>query len=271
MREPYTIHLNIRLRPLAAVIGVLALALMLITPSAGYTQSNTNTQYFPETGHTLAFGFLDLYNRTGGLFMYGFPLTQEYDKFDMTDGKTYRYQLFERGRLRWSADTGAQVDPTFGTEMAAFNHANVGVELNPDPLPGQEKVPNYNSWLWQHWVWVNLAIQSETFYEGDLPVRTNLVTTGVAAHPTPTGDFYIWERVYNERMRGGTIGAEDYYDLSNVLYTMYFTYEGHALHYAWWRSVFGVTGSHGCVNEDLASAAFAWDYLTIGSLVHITY
>jgi hypothetical protein len=72
-------------------------------------------------------------------------------------------------------------------------------------------------------------------------------------------------------MTNGSIGAEDYYDLYNVLYTQYFTYEGHALHYAWWRSVFGVTGSHGCVNEDYDTALFAWNWLTIGSRVHIYY
>ena len=237
----------------------------------GVTPTTATSKYFPETGHTLQAGFYELYNKTGGLFIYGFPISQEYERLDLTDGKTYRYQLFERGRMRWSADTGATVDPNFGTEMAAFNHANVSVEMNPEPLPGQEKIPNYNSWDWEHWVDVNLSIQSETFYEGDLPIRSSLVTTGLPGHDTPTGDFYIWSRVYNEHMKGGSIGAGDYYDLYNVLYTMYFTYEGHALHDAWWRSVFGVTGSHGCVNQDLETSAFAWDYLTIGSRVHIHY
>jgi hypothetical protein len=236
-------------------------------PAVATTQTR---RYFEETGHTLNAGFFELYNRTGALFTWGFPLSEEY-QLTLSDGKTYMVQLFERGRMIWSPDTGAIVDPNFGTEMATFNKANVGVELNPDPLPGQAKIPDYNSWSWEHWIDVNLSIQTAVFYEGDIPVRTNLVTTGQPGYSTPTGTFYILSRVPNEHMRGGTIGADDYYDLYNVLYTQYFTYAGHALHYAWWRSYFGVTGSHGCVNMDLDTSEFAWNYLNIGSRVNVHY
>ena len=157
------------------------------------------------------------------------------------------------------------VDPGFSTEMASVNNVDVSVEINT------AKTPNYSSYLWEHWVDVNLSGQYETFFEGDVPVLSSYVTTGKTGHETPTGTFRILRLVANERMKGGSIGSEDYYDLDNVLYTMYFTWEGHALHYAWWRSVFGVTGSHGCVNEDYNTALFAWNYLTLGSRVQIHY
>jgi lipoprotein-anchoring transpeptidase ErfK/SrfK len=228
-------------------------------------------QYFSQTGHSLSAGFLDLYNKTGALFIWGFPLSEEYS-LTLSDGKVYTAQLFERGRMLWTAASGPFIDPNFGTDLLAFDKkVNSAVDLNPDPLPGQAKIPNYDTWAWEHWVDVNLATQSETFYEGDIPIRSNLVTTGKPGYSTPTGTFYINRRVYNEHMVGGSIGAEDYYDLYNVLYTQYFTYEGHALHYAWWRSRFGVTGSHGCVNQDLESSEFAWNWLTIGSRVNIHY
>lgn len=233
--------------------------------------NSTKTQkYFPETGHTLTGGFFDLYNRTGALFIWGFPLSEEY-QLTQPDGKVYTAQLFERGRMLWSKDTGAMIDAGFSSEVATLLKVNVAVDVNADPLPGQQKIPDYNSWAWEHWVDVNLATQSETFYEGDVPVRNNLVTTGKPGYSTPTGTFHILRRVYNERMKGGSIGSEDYYDLSNVLFTQYFTWEGHALHYAWWRSNFGVTGSHGCVNQDYASSEFAWNWMTIGSRVNIHY
>ncbi len=235
------------------------------------TIPNTATsRYFSETGHTLNAGFYNLYKQTGELFMWGFPISEEYS-LKLSDGKTYVAQLFERGRMLWTPEFGAVADPNFGTLMAALNKVNVAVELNPEPQPGQAKPPNYSSWAWEHWVDVNLAGQYETFYEGDIPVRTSYVATGKPGYDTPTGSFTINRRVYNERMRGGSIGAEDYYDLENVLYTQYFTYEGHALHYAWWRSTFGVTGSHGCVNQDYNTSEFAWNYLTIGSRVTIHY
>ncbi|MBN9386953.1 MAG: L,D-transpeptidase family protein [Chloroflexi bacterium] len=226
-----------------------------------------NTQvvkFFPETGHTVQQGFLNLYNSTGDLFMWGYPLTEEYTLVDNL-GKTWQTQLFEMGRMLWSPDTGAIIDPNFGTEMAALNNVDVSVNLNANNLPA------YSTNLWEHWVDVNLSGQYETFYEGDVPVLTSLVTTGTPNHATPTGTFHILRLVANERMRGGSVGAGDYYDLDNVLYTMYFTWEGHALHYAWWRSVFGVTGSHGCVNEDYNTAYFAWNFLTLGSRVQIHY
>ena len=233
--------------------------------------ANTKTQkFFSETGHLVANGFYDLYNKTGGLFVWGYPISEEYET-TAYDGQNYKAQLFERGRMLWSQETNSIIDPNFGTQMAATMGVDTSTELNPDPMPGQAKIPTYNSTDWAHWVDVNLTIQSETFYEGDVPVRTSLVTTGTTGHETPTGDFHILRLVYNEHMKGGSIGAGDYYDLYNVLYTMYFTDEGHALHYAWWRSRFGVTGSHGCVNEDLATSAFAWNFLSLGSLVHIHY
>lgn len=221
-------------------------------------------RYFPETGHTVQQGFLGLYNTTGDLFMWGYPLSEEYT-ITGNDGKTWITQLFELGRMRWSAETGVMVDPSFGTEMAALNNVDVSVDLNAD------KAPKYASSLWEHWVDVNLTGQYETFFEGDVPVRTSYVTTGTPANATPTGTFRILRLVANERMRGGSIGAGDYYDLDNVLFTMYFTWEGHALHYAWWRSVFGVTGSHGCVNQDYNTSFFAWNFLTLGSRVQIHY
>ncbi len=239
----------------------------------GWLQPLPNTPnrlYFPETGHTLGAGFLDLYNKTGGLFMWGYPLSEEFT-LTKADGSTYVSQLFELGRMLWTPTGGASPDPTFGSEMAVNNRAEVAPEVNLPAVAGGPTIPNYNTNAWEHWVDVNLSSQSETFYEGDLPVRTNLVTTGKPGHETPTGTFYINTRIYNEHMKGGAIGTDDYYDLDNVLFTQYFTYQGHALHYAYWRSRFGVTGSHGCVNEDYASAEFAWNWLFLGARVNIHY
>lgn len=227
--------------------------------------SNTATRrYFPQTGHILSAGFLNLYNNAGGLFSWGYPLSEEFSR-PLFDGKVYTLQLFERGRMAWRPDIGPEIDPHFGTDMANLLGADTAVELN------DARLPVYSTWAWEHWVDINLSRQNETFYEGDVPVRTNLVTTGKPGYSTPTGTFQILWRVYNEHMVGGSIGAGDYYDLYNVLYTQYFTGQGHALHYAWWRTVFGVTGSHGCVNQDYDSSLFAWNWLTIGSRVSIHY
>ena len=80
-------------------------------------------QYFVESGHKVSFGFLDLYNSTGGLQLWGYPLSEEYG-LTLLDGSSYTAQIFERGRMLWSGETGAMIDPNFGTLMANFNHAD---------------------------------------------------------------------------------------------------------------------------------------------------
>jgi lipoprotein-anchoring transpeptidase ErfK/SrfK len=118
---------------------------------------------------------------------------------------------------------------------------------------------------------VNLRTFKAVYYEGDIPVRTTTIISGKPGHETPVGTFKILWRVENEHMRGGSIGSEDYYDLYNVLYTQYFTYEGHALHYAWWRDTFGYQASHGCVNMNLEDSFFAWNFLNVGNRVNIHF
>jgi lipoprotein-anchoring transpeptidase ErfK/SrfK len=78
--------------------------------------------------------------------------------------------------------------------------------------------------------------------------------------------------VADETMTSAAIGADDYYVLTHVLYTQYFTEGGHALHLNYWRDdyYFGnVRSSHGCVGMRLADAKFFWDFATFGTRVEI--
>jgi lipoprotein-anchoring transpeptidase ErfK/SrfK len=57
-----------------------------------------------------------------------------------------------------------------------------------------------------------------------------------------------------------------------VLYTQYFTNEGHALHLNYWRPdhYFGrIPSSHGCVGMRLADAEFFWRFASIGTRIVI--
>ncbi len=119
------------------------------------------------------------------------------------------------------------------------------------------------------WIDVHLTQQLMTAYEGAKPVRTVVTTTGMSGWETPEGQFWITVRVPNETMRGGSLGAEDFFQLKDVLYTQYFTEEGHAIHYAWWRTpeTIGRPGSHGCLNTLLEEARFFWDWAAINTMV----
>lgn len=220
-------------------------------------------RFFKETGHTLVGRWREMWERNGGLDRFGFQLTEQFQR--NIGGLDYNVQLFERVEMRFREGQTDITLASLGYTVAILKDVNI------DGIAYDNKTLLYGPKLYEHWVDINLKTQTARFMEGDLVIRTNLITSGKRGYETPTGTFYIQRRVYNERMRGGTIGSDEYYDLSNVLYTQYFTAQGHALHYAWWRSQFGVPGSHGCINEDLATAKFAWDYLTIGSRIVIHY
>ncbi|MCA9879485.1 MAG: L,D-transpeptidase family protein [Thermomicrobiales bacterium] len=145
---------------------------------------------------------------------------------------------------------------------------NVGrnAPVLPTPIPADAPT-------WGQWLDINLTQQLMTVYDGATPLRTIVVTTGMAGWETPPGYFTIVSRVANETMTSGAIGAENFYRLDDVLFTQYFTDYGHALHFAWWRTkeTIGRPGSHGCINMLLDDSRFIWDWATIGTPILIHY
>ncbi|HEX2915104.1 MAG TPA: C39 family peptidase [Chloroflexia bacterium] len=57
--------------------------------------TDSNTLYFPQTGHTVANGFRTFWENNGGLQVFGYPISQEFDE----GGKVVQY--FERARLEY--------------------------------------------------------------------------------------------------------------------------------------------------------------------------
>jgi lipoprotein-anchoring transpeptidase ErfK/SrfK len=176
----------------------------------------------------------------------------------------YKAQDFERARMLLNADGSVLLD-NIGAMTPGI--AETSTEREANTL----KASVYSRKTVPRKVDVNLTTQTADFIEGDFQVRRSLITSGEWKYETPIGTFAIFSRVPNERMKNGKPGDPDYYDLSNVLYTQYFTPKGHALHYAWWRTTFGYRDSHGCINEDINTSRFAWDFLTIGDKVVIHY
>ncbi len=52
-------------------------------------------QYFPETGHSVHFAFLKFFRENGGIYIFGYPITQEV----IEDGKIVQY--FQRARFEY--------------------------------------------------------------------------------------------------------------------------------------------------------------------------
>jgi L,D-transpeptidase catalytic domain/Bacterial SH3 domain len=110
-------------------------------------------------------------------------------------------------------------------------------------------------------------------YEGGEPVRQFFAIKGVAKFPTPLGAWSIVRRVADETMDSTTIGiprnSPGGYFLQHVLYTQYFRDTGESLHYNWWSSAWGTSGSHGCLGLSLGDSKWLWDWATIGTPVYI--
>ncbi len=66
-------------------------------------QSEDTVHYFPETGHSVRFGFLDFFLATGGLQLLGYPISEE-----LADGDT-TIQYFQRGALRFQPGTSPAI------------------------------------------------------------------------------------------------------------------------------------------------------------------
>lgn len=114
--------------------------------------------------------------------------------------------------------------------------------------------------------WIDVTLTAPTImtaYEDGKPVFSALAIHGIAEWETPTGTFVIQSRVANERMRGPT------WDVSNVLFTQYFTGSGHSLHYNYWSSNWGYAGSHGCLGLNYDDSFWFWDWATLGTPVVI--
>lgn len=127
----------------------------------------------------------------------------------------------------------------------------------------------------EQWVDVNLTYQVAVAMIGGAWSHMAYVTTGRDGWETPPGQFRIVRRVANETMTSASLGIDDpndYYVLTDVLFTQYFTWEGHALHLNYWQpeSVFGAERtSHGCVGMRYDDAAYFWNHLQMGSRVVI--
>jgi hypothetical protein len=124
--------------------------------------------------------------------------------------------------------------------------------------------------------WIDADLQEPamlTAYEGSRVVLNTLAIKGTIANQTPTGTFSILRRVQDETMDSGTLGIDPHgpggYHLEHVLNTQYFTNDGASIHYNWWSSNFGYSGSHGCLGVDLQDSQFLWNWADIGTTVVI--
>ncbi|MDR2610153.1 MAG: L,D-transpeptidase family protein [Clostridiales Family XIII bacterium] len=112
----------------------------------------------------------------------------------------------------------------------------------------------------KRWAEVDLSDQIAYFYDGDMLMRTCVISSGAAAHKTQVGNFRVWAKVRKQDMSG-----PGYYT-KNVEWITYFD-GGIAFHYAYWHNSFGRPVSHGCINMKKDDAIFSYNFLQKGDKV----
>lgn len=122
----------------------------------------------------------------------------------------------------------------------------------------------------EKWIDIDLSNKTVTAYEGATVVRGPvLVVDGAAETPTVTGTYHVYLQYETQTMRGQNADGTDY-ETENVPWISYF-YAGYALHGAPWRSSWGYSGSHGCLNMPVGEAKWFYDWSEIGTTVTSHY
>ncbi|MGE3271256.1 MAG: L,D-transpeptidase [Chloroflexota bacterium] len=114
--------------------------------------------------------------------------------------------------------------------------------------------------------WIDVSLSSPTIvtaYEDGAAQYSAMAIHGIGGWETPYGTYRVMSRVANERMRGPG------WDVSNVLFTQYFTGSGHSIHYNYWSSNWGYAGSHGCLGMNYDDSLWFWNWATLGTPVDI--
>src|SRR5574338_929360 len=114
------------------------------------------------------------------------------------------------------------------------------------------------------WIDIDLSEHRVYAYEGDVIVNSFLVSTGVAATPTVTGEYKIYVKVRIQDMSG-----PGYY-LKDVPWVMFF-YEEYGFHGTYWHNNFGTPMSRGCVNLTVDDAAWLFSWASVGTVVNVHY
>lgn len=63
--------------------------------------SNPERDFYPESGHTLGGAFRWFWQSHGGLSVFGYPISEEFNEWDEASGQTYLVQYFERARFEY--------------------------------------------------------------------------------------------------------------------------------------------------------------------------
>ena len=178
------------------------------------------------------------------------------------------------GKTVNNADTVAKsITESFGSDKAytgTFETTAVKAEWKERTIAaGAENLP-YLAAPGEKWVDLNLSNKTVTAYEGATVVHGPVsIVDGAAETPTVTGTYKVYLQYESQTMRGENADGSPYV-AEDVPWVSYF-YSGYAFHGAGWRSSFGYSGSHGCVNMPVSEAQWIYNWVDTNTVVQSHY
>ena len=178
------------------------------------------------------------------------------------------------GKTVNNADTVAKsITESFGSDKAytgTFETTAVKAEWKERTIAaGAENLP-YQAAPGEKWVDLNLSNKTVTAYEGATVVHGPVsIVDGAAETPTVTGTYKVYLQYESQTMRGENADGSPYV-AEDVPWVSYF-YSGYAFHGAGWRSSFGYSGSHGCINMPVPEAQWLYNWLDTNTVVQSHY
>ncbi len=110
----------------------------------------------------------------------------------------------------------------------------------------------------EKWVSIDLYEQVLIAYEGETPVFSTMVSSGLPEWSTNEGTFNVYLRRERTTM-SGAYNQPDFYYLEEVPWTMFFD-DDIALHGTFWHDGFGYRQSHGCVNMTITDSYWLFNW-----------
>ena len=178
------------------------------------------------------------------------------------------------GKTVNNADTVAKsITESFGSDKAytgTFETTAVKAEWKERTIAaGAENLP-YQAAPGEKWVDLNLSNKTVTAYEGATVVHGPVsIVDGATETPTVTGTYKVYLQYESQTMRGENADGSPYV-AEDVPWVSYF-YSGYAFHGAGWRSSFGYSGSHGCVNMPVSEAQWIYNWVDTNTVVQSHY
>ncbi len=178
------------------------------------------------------------------------------------------------GKTVNNADTVAKsITESFGSDKAytgTFETTAVKAEWKERTIAaGAENLP-YQAAPGEKWVDLNLSNKTVTAYEGATVVHGPVsIVDGAAETPTVTGTYKVYLQYESQTMRGENADGSPYV-AEDVPWVSYF-HSGYAFHGAGWRSSFGYSGSHGCVNMPVSEAQWIYNWVDTNTVVQSHY